>query len=100
MRGSQARYFISCPGCDEFQELGWSLLRFDDVTYALLELRLVLRPRHLAISAGGMAGESSVIRIHKSFPCSALISPLMRWEVLIDEYQNRDPSRWKRATPV
>ena len=30
-RGSQSRYFISCPGCGEFQELGWALLRFDDV---------------------------------------------------------------------
>ena len=29
--GTQSRYVISCPGCQEYQEPGWALLRFDDV---------------------------------------------------------------------
>jgi phage terminase large subunit GpA-like protein len=32
LRGSRAEYFISCPGCGEFQILAWALLRFADVT--------------------------------------------------------------------
>jgi phage terminase large subunit GpA-like protein len=32
LRGTQSRYFICCPACGEAQELGWALLRFDDVT--------------------------------------------------------------------
>jgi phage terminase large subunit GpA-like protein len=85
-RGSMARYFISCPGCDEFQELGWSLLRFDDVTLRCSScnqffdqdgwLRQPAEWRDLVVN-----------RHHKSFQSSALISPLMRWETLIEEYR-------------
>jgi len=31
LRGSRAYYHITCPSCGEFQELGWALLRFDDL---------------------------------------------------------------------
>ena len=31
LRGSKAFYHIACPSCGEFQELGWALLRFDDL---------------------------------------------------------------------
>jgi phage terminase large subunit GpA-like protein len=85
-RGTMSRYFISCPGCGEFQELGWALLRFDDVT---------LR----CSSCDGFFDQDTWLRQpaewresvsnlhHKSFQCSALISPLIRWEILIGEYR-------------
>jgi hypothetical protein len=39
------------------------------------------------LSSPGEWRESVTNRFHKSFACSALISPLIRWEVLIDEYR-------------
>ena len=85
-RGSMARYFISCPGCGEFQELGWSLLRFDDVTLRCSSCNQFFdQDSWLRQSAEWR--ESVACRHHKSFQCSALISPLMRWETLIEEYR-------------
>jgi phage terminase large subunit GpA-like protein len=85
MRGSQAKYFIACPGCDESQELGWSLLRFDDVRMRCAScneffdqdtwLRQPAEWRHTVDNVH-----------HKSFQSSILISPMIRWESLIGEY--------------
>jgi phage terminase large subunit GpA-like protein len=85
-RGSKAHYFHSCPGCAQFQELGWSLLRFDDVRIRCSHCdHFFDQDRWLASSAEWR--ESVTNPHHKSFQCSALISPLMRWETLIEEYR-------------
>jgi len=85
-RGSMARYFVRCPACGEFQELGWALLRFEDVTLRCSScdeffdqdqwLSSPAQWRHAVQSAH-----------HKSFQCSVLVSPLIRWSVLIEEYR-------------
>jgi phage terminase large subunit GpA-like protein len=85
LRGSQARYFISCPGCGEFQELGWALLRFDDVTMRCQSCNEFF-DQDTWLSQPAEWRESVKNPHHKSFQCSALISPLLRWEVLIDEF--------------
>jgi phage terminase large subunit GpA-like protein len=85
-RGSRARYFISCPGCGKFQELGWALLRFDDVMMRCASCNRFFDQDRWQTSPGEWR-ESVPNTFHKSFQNSALISPLMRWEVLIDEYR-------------
>jgi phage terminase large subunit GpA-like protein len=87
LRGSQARYFISCPGCNEFQELGWALLRFDDVTMRCQSCNEFF-DQDTWLSQPAEWRESVTNAVHKSFQCSALVSPLLRWEVLIDEFKS------------
>jgi phage terminase large subunit GpA-like protein len=87
LRGSQARYFISCPSCGEFQELGWALLRFDDVTLRCSSCNHFFDQDNWLRQPAEWR-ESVSNRHHKSFQCSALISPLMRWETLIEEYRS------------
>jgi phage terminase large subunit GpA-like protein len=84
--GSMARYFVSCPGCGEFQELGWALLRFDDVTLRCQSCNQFF-DQDAWLRSPAEWRESVVNPHHKSFQSSALLSPLMRWEVLIDEYR-------------
>ena len=86
-RGSQARYFISCPGCGEFQELGWALLRFDDVTMRCTSCDNFF-DQDQWLSSSGVWRESVSNLHHKSFQSSALISPLIRWGSLIGEYRD------------
>jgi phage terminase large subunit GpA-like protein len=87
LRGSQARYFISCPGCGEFQELGWALLRFEDVTLRCSSCDHFFDQD--AWQSSPAEWRHSVINPHhKSFQSSALISPLIRWPVLIEEYKS------------
>jgi phage terminase large subunit GpA-like protein len=85
-RGSQARYFISCPGCEQFQELGWALLRFDDVTMRCASCNN-FQDQDTWLSQPAEWRHSVDNPHHKSFQCSALISPLMRWEVLIEDFK-------------
>ena len=86
LRGSQARYFISCPSCDEFQELGWSLLRFDDVRMRCQSCNKFF-DQDTWLSQPAEWREGVTNAVHKSFQCSALISPLLRWEVLIEDFK-------------
>jgi phage terminase large subunit GpA-like protein len=86
-RGSQARYFIACPGCGDFREPGWSLIRFDDVTMRCENCN-VFFDQDAWQSSPGEWRESVENLHHKSFQCSALISPLIRWPVLIGEYRD------------
>jgi phage terminase large subunit GpA-like protein len=85
-RGTMARYFIGCPSCGEPQELGWAQLRFDDLTMrctrcdGFFDQDSWLRQR-------GQWRESVRCVYHKSFTCSALVSPLISWSVLLDEYR-------------
>jgi phage terminase large subunit GpA-like protein len=85
-RGSMARYFISCPECGEFQELGWALVRFDDVTLRCSSCDK-FSDQDQWLSAPAEWRESITNPHHKSFASSGLISPLIRWEVLIEEYR-------------
>jgi phage terminase large subunit GpA-like protein len=85
-RGSMARYFVSCPRCGEFQELGWALVRFDDVTLRCASCD-EFSDQDRWLSSPAQWRESVTNPHHKSFQSSALISPLMRWEVLIEEYR-------------
>jgi phage terminase large subunit GpA-like protein len=85
-RGSKAKYFVSCPGCGEFQELGWALLRFEDVTLRCSSCdHFFDQDTWLASPAEWRHAVSNAH--HKSFQCSALVSPLIRWPVLIEEYR-------------
>jgi len=87
LRGSQAKYFVSCPHCEEFQVLTWPALRFDDVRMRCAAcneffdqdtwLRQPAEWRHAVDNAH-----------HKSFQSSVLISPLIRWGTLIEEYRD------------
>jgi phage terminase large subunit GpA-like protein len=85
-RGSMAHYFIGCPGCGEFQELGWALLRFDDVTLRCTSCDDFF-DQDRWLNSPAEWKESVSNPHHKSFQCSALVSPLMRWELLIEEYR-------------
>jgi len=85
-RGSMARYFISCPRCGEFQELGWGLLRFDDVTLRCGSCDEFFDQDEW-LSSPAEWREIVTNPYHKSFQSSALISPLIRWQVLIEEYR-------------
>jgi phage terminase large subunit GpA-like protein len=85
-RGSMARYFIACPGCQEFQQPAWRLLRFDDVSMRCENCDGFFSQDNWQLSHG-VWRERVQNPHHKSFQCSALISPLIRWEVLIAEYR-------------
>jgi phage terminase large subunit GpA-like protein len=85
-RGSQARYFISCPGCEQFQELGWSLLRFSDTTMRCQSCSEFF-DQDTWLSQPAEWRHNVENKHHRSFTCSALISPLMRWETLIEEFK-------------
>src|SRR6516162_4395310 len=86
-RGSMARYFISCPECQEFQELGWSLLRFDDVRMRCSSCNKFF-DQDTWLRQPGEWRESVANPHHKSFQSSVLISPLISWSVLIEEYKS------------
>jgi phage terminase large subunit GpA-like protein len=86
-RGSMARYFVSCPGCGEFQELGWALLRFDDCALRCGSCN-EFSSQDQWLSSPAEWRESVANPHHKSFQSSALISPLIRWETLIEEYRS------------
>jgi phage terminase large subunit GpA-like protein len=86
-RGSMARYFLACPSCGEFQELGWALLRFDDVTLRCASCNKFWDQDTWQSSPGEWRESVSNLH-HKSFQSSALISPLIRWENLIGEYRD------------
>jgi phage terminase large subunit GpA-like protein len=85
LRGTQSRYFISCPGCGEFQQLGWALLRFEDQCLRCQSCDRFF-DQDTWQSSPGQWRESVLNTHHKSFQSSALISPLIRWEVLIVEF--------------
>jgi phage terminase large subunit GpA-like protein len=85
-RGSMARYFVSCPRCGEFQELGWALLRFDDVTLRCASCDQFFEQDQW-LSSPAEWRESITNAHHKSFQSSVLISPLIRWQTLIEEYR-------------
>jgi phage terminase large subunit GpA-like protein len=85
-RGSMARYFISCPSCGEFQELGWALLRFSDISLRCSSCNRFF-DQDMWLSSPGEWRESVENPHHKSFQCSALVSPLIRWETLIEEFR-------------
>jgi phage terminase large subunit GpA-like protein len=85
-RGSRERYFVSCPRCGESQELGWALLRFDDVTMRCSSCD-EFSDQDTWQNSPAEWRESVDSAHHKSFQSSALISPLIRWEILIEEYR-------------
>jgi phage terminase large subunit GpA-like protein len=87
LRGSQARYFISCPSCSRFQEPGWALLRFSDTMMRCTSCNGFF-DQDTWLSQPAEWRESVTNAVHKSFQCSALVSPLLRWEVLIDEFKS------------
>ena len=81
-----ASYYVSCPGCGEFQELGWSLLRFEDCTLRCASCNLFSDQDTWLNSPAEWRHAVENVH-HKSFQCSALISPLIRWPVMIEEYR-------------
>ena len=81
------RYFVSCPRCGEFQELGWALLRFDDVTLRCTSCN-AFSDQDQWLASPAKWRENVANPHHKSFQSSALISPLIRWETLIEEYRS------------
>jgi phage terminase large subunit GpA-like protein len=87
LRGTQSRYLISCPGCKEFQELGWGLLRFDDCKLRCASCNGFF-DQDTWLEQPGEWRESVPNPHHKSFVSSALISPFIRWESLIAEYRD------------
>jgi phage terminase large subunit GpA-like protein len=87
LRGSQAFYHIACPSCGEFQELAWASLRFDDLCLRCSSCNGFFDQDSWQGSVGEWR-ESAPNRHHKSFQSSALISPLIRWEVIVTEYKD------------
>jgi phage terminase large subunit GpA-like protein len=85
-RGSMAKYFVSCPGCGQFQELAWRLLRFDDLMLRCASCDQFFDQDTWQASLAEWR-ESVQNSHHKSFQSSALISPLIRWPMLIEEYR-------------
>jgi phage terminase large subunit GpA-like protein len=86
LRGSRAVYHIACPSCGEFQELGWALLRFDDLYLRCTSCGGFFDQDSWQGSVGEW-WESAPNTHHKSFQSSALISPLIRWETIVEEYR-------------
>ena len=86
LRGSQAFYYIACPSCGEFQELGWASLRFDDMQLRCKACDGFFDQDSWQGSVGEWR-ETVPNPHHKSFQCSALISPLIRWETMVEEYR-------------
>jgi phage terminase large subunit GpA-like protein len=86
LRGTMSRYFLSCPACGEAQELGWALLRFDDVRLRCASCNEFL-DQDSWLDHPGQWRETVPNPHHKSFTCSVLISPLIRWAGLIEEYR-------------
>jgi phage terminase large subunit GpA-like protein len=86
LRGSQALYYIACPACNAFQELGWASLRFDDMHLRCTTSDCFFDQDSWQGSVGEWR-ETVPNPHHKSFQCSALISPLIRWETLVEEYR-------------
>jgi len=87
LRGSRAFYHIACPSCGEFQELGWALLRFDDMCLRCTSCDGFFDQDSWQGSIGEWR-ESAPNSHHKSFQSSALISPLIRWETIVEEYRD------------
>jgi phage terminase large subunit GpA-like protein len=85
-RGTRSKYFVSCPCCGEFEELAWSLVRFDDTSLRCVHCDGFFDQDSWQNSPGEWR-ESVPNLHHKSFQSSALISPLIRWEVLTEEYR-------------
>jgi phage terminase large subunit GpA-like protein len=85
-RGSQALYYIGCPACNAFQELGWASLRFDDMHLRCTACDGFFDQDSCQANVGEWR-ETAANPHHKSFQCSALISPLIRWETLVEEYR-------------
>jgi phage terminase large subunit GpA-like protein len=86
-RGSQAQYFVSCPQCGEFQVLSWSALRFDDVAVRCVHCNAFHDQDAWLSSPAEWRHAAPEIHHHRSFQCSVLVSPLIRWETLIGEYR-------------
>ena len=87
LRGSRAFYHVACPSCGEFQELGWALLRFDDMCLRCTSCNGFFDQDSWQGSIGEWR-ESAPNSHHKSFQSSALISPLIRWETIVEEYRD------------
>jgi hypothetical protein len=62
------------------------LLRFDDVTMRCASCNQFF-DQDTWLSQPAEWRESVTNAVHKSFQCSALISPLLRWEILIDDFK-------------
>lgn len=62
------------------------MLRFDDVTMRCQSCNEFF-DQDTWLSQPAEWRESVTNAVHKSFQCSALISPLLRWEVLIDDFR-------------
>lgn len=84
-RGSQGRYFHACPGCNEFSELAWASLRFDDVLMRCVHCDEFF-DQDTWLAQPGEWRHAVQKPHHRSFQCSILVSPLTRWESLIEEY--------------
>jgi phage terminase large subunit GpA-like protein len=86
LRGSQGHYFVSCPRCGEFQEFAWKLVRFSDVTMRCTGCDQFSDQDQWQNSPAEWRHAVDNPH-HKSFQCSALVSPLIRWSLLIGEYR-------------
>ena len=86
LRGTQSRYWISCPGCGEYQLLKWAQLHFDDARArcAHCEGRF---DQDSWLAGAGEWREAQANASHKSFQISSLYSPFIRWETLIEEFK-------------
>jgi len=86
LRGSQAKWQIECPGCHESQILDWSRLRFEDVRMRCQHCDTFFDQDSWSEQPGEWI-ESLPNDTHKSFQQSVLPCPLIRWEVLIEEFK-------------
>jgi phage terminase large subunit GpA-like protein len=86
LRGSQAKWNVQCPGCHELQVLEWDRLRFEDVRMGCVKCGQFFSQDDWSDSPGEWI-ETMANNAHKSFQLSVLPCPLIRWEMLTQEFK-------------
>jgi phage terminase large subunit GpA-like protein len=87
-KGTQSKWFLLCPNpeCGQYVHLRWQHVHFDDAR-AYCEHCHQGFDQDTWLSSPGEWRETVENLRHKSFQVSALVSPFIRWEELVTEFQ-------------
>lgn len=88
LKGTQGHWFLQCPNpeCGQYAHLRWEHIHFDDAR-AYCEHCHQGFDQDTWLAQPGEGRETVENPRHKSFQVSALVSPFIRWEDLITEFQ-------------